>query len=187
MESGEVVIARARQVVRYPARFLLVLAANPCPCGMSYGKGADCTCEPRELRAYANRLSGPLLDRVDLRVHVPPVRRAAIADEAGERSEVVAARVCAARAAQAERWARGGWVVNGLVPGHVLRRPPFRLPGSTTLAVDHALDAGRITLRGYDRVLRVAWSAADLAGRVLPSRDDVATGLLLRRSEGVAA
>ena len=187
LESGEVVIARARQAVRYPARFLLVLAANPCPCGRSFGKGADCTCEPRELRAYVNRLSGPLLDRVDLRVHVPPVRRAAFADEAGEGSAAVAARVGAARAAQAERWAPGGWAVNGLVPGHVLRRPPFRLPGATTLALDRALDTGRITLRGYDRVLRIAWSAADLAGRVVPSRDDVATGLLLRRAEGVAA
>ncbi|MFL6175525.1 MAG: YifB family Mg chelatase-like AAA ATPase, partial [Ornithinibacter sp.] len=66
LESGEVVIARARQVVRYPARFLLVLAANPCPCGRSYGKGLDCSCKPMEIRSYAGRLSGPLLDRVDL-------------------------------------------------------------------------------------------------------------------------
>jgi len=187
VESGEVVIARSRQVVRYPARFLLVLAANPCPCGMSFGKGVDCTCEPKAVRGYLGKLSGPLLDRVDLRVHVPPVRRAAFAEEAGESSAAVAARVLAARGAQAERWSDGGWSVNGLVPGHVLRRPPFRLPAATTLALDHALDAGRITLRGYDRVLRVAWSAADLAGRTSPARDDVATGLALRRSEGVVA
>ena len=83
LESGEVVIARARQVVRYPARFLLVLAANPCPCGRSYGKGLDCSCKPMEIRSYAGRLSGPLLDRVDLQVHVPPVHRAAFGDETG--------------------------------------------------------------------------------------------------------
>ncbi|MGG5258550.1 YifB family Mg chelatase-like AAA ATPase [Phycicoccus avicenniae] len=187
LESGEVVIARARQVVRYPARFLLVLASNPCPCGMSFGKGTECTCEPREVRGYLGRLSGPLLDRVDLHLHVPPVRRAAFAEEAGEASAVVAARVLAARGAQAERWTAGGWTVNGVVPGHVLRRAPYRLPGAVTLALDTALDAGRITLRGYDRVLRVAWSAADLAGRTVPTREDVATGLQLRRTEGVAA
>ncbi len=187
LESGEVVIARARQVVRFPSRFLLVLAANPCPCGRAYGKGAECTCAPREIRTYAGRLSGPLLDRVDLRVHVPPVRRAAFAEEAGETSAVVAARVAAARAVQADRWAAGGWAVNGLVPGHVLRRAPYRLAAGTTVAVDRALDAGRITLRGYDRVLRLAWSSADLAGRTVPTRDDVATGLALRRAEGVAA
>ncbi len=187
IESGEVVIARSRQVVRYPARFLLVLAANPCPCGMSFGKGVDCTCEPRAVRNYLGKLSGPLLDRVDLRVHVPPVRRAAFAEEAGESSAAVAARVLAARGAQAERWSAGGWAVNGLVPGHVLRRPPFRLPAATTVALDHALDGGRITLRGYDRVLRVAWSSADLAGRTTPSRDDVATGLALRKADGVVA
>ncbi|MBD3783031.1 MAG: YifB family Mg chelatase-like AAA ATPase [Micrococcales bacterium] len=187
LESGEVVIARARQLVRYPARFLLVLAANPCPCGMAFGKGADCTCDSRDIRSYTSRLSGPLLDRVDLRVHVPPVRRAAFAEETGESSATVAERVLAARGAQAERWSPAGWRVNGLVPGYVLRRPPYRLPGSTTVALDTALDAGRLTLRGYDRVLRLAWSSADLAGRAVPTRDDVATGLVLRRAEGVAA
>ncbi len=187
LESGEVVIARARQVVRYPARFLLVLAANPCPCGMSYGKAIECTCSAREIRTYAARLSGPLLDRVDLQVHVPPVRPAAFGDATGESSHDVATRVRAARAVQADRWAAGGWRVNGLVPGHVLRRPPYRLPPGSTAVIDHALDIGRITLRGYDRVLRVAWSAADLGGRAVPSREDVALGLTLRRGEAVAA
>jgi magnesium chelatase family protein len=187
LESGEVVLARARQVVRYPARFLLVLAANPCPCGRAWGKGLGCTCRPMEIRQYAGRLSGPLLDRVDLQVHVPPVRRAAFGDEAGESSAVVAARVVAARAAQRERWSGGGWVTNGLVPGHVLRRPPFRLPGGATALLDRQLDMGRLTLRGYDRVLRVAWSAADLAGREVPDANDVAMGLSLRTGELVAA
>ena len=187
LESGEVVIARARQVVRYPARFLLVLAANPCPCGRAWGKGLDCTCRPMEIRAYAGRLSGPLLDRVDLQVHVPPVLRAALGDQAGEASAVVAARVASAREVQRARWADGGWVTNGLVPGHILRRPPFRLPGRTTAVLDRQLDGGRLTLRGYDRVLRVAWSAADLAGRSAPDGDDVAMGLSLRTGELVAA
>jgi magnesium chelatase family protein len=73
------------------------------------------------------------------------------------------------------------------VPGHVLRRAPFRLPSTTTAVLDRALERGRLTLRGYDRVLRVAWSAADLAGREVPGRDEVATGLALRSGELVAA
>ncbi len=187
LESGEVVIARARQVVRYPARFLLVLAANPCPCGKSWGKGLECSCSPMEIRSYAGKLSGPLLDRVDLQVHVPPVQRSAFGDETGEASAAVAARVVTARRAQRERWSRGGWELNGLVPGHVLRRPPFRLPPATTAVLDRTLDTGRLTLRGYDRVLRVAWSAADLGGRTVPHPDDVALGLTLRSGELVAA
>ena len=188
LESGEVVIARARQVVRYPARFLLVLAANPCPCGRAWGKGLDCTCRPMEIRAYAGRLSGPLLDRVDLQVHVPAgAAGGAWATRRGvERRR---RRPGGARRARpsASRWADGGWVTNGLVPGHVLRRPPFRLPGRTTAVLDRQLDSGRLTLRGYDRVLRVAWSAADLAGRSVPDGDDVAMGLSLRTGELVAA
>ncbi|MBR7742772.1 YifB family Mg chelatase-like AAA ATPase [Phycicoccus sp. BSK3Z-2] len=187
LESGEVVISRARQAVRYPARFLLVLATNPCPCGQNYGAATACTCTVREMRTYAARLSGPLLDRVDLQVHVPPVRPAAFADESAEPSSAVAQRVLQARAVQAERWGDGGWEVNGLVPGHVLRRPPYRLPRRSTAVIDRALDLGRLTLRGYDRVLRVAWSTADLAGRTSPDRDDVATGLGLRRGEADAA
>ena len=187
VESGQVVIARARQAVRFPARFLLVLATNPCPCGQSYGTGVSCTCSVREIRHYAGRLSGPLMDRVDLQVHVPPVRPSALSDAAGETSAVVAARVEAAREVQRERWAPGGWELNGLVPGHVLRRPPYRLAPRATAPIDRALDLGRLTLRGYDRVLRVAWSVADLAGRSTPDRTDVAAGLSLRRGEEGAA
>jgi magnesium chelatase family protein len=187
LESGEVVLARSRHVVRYPARFLLVLASNPCPCGRGYGKGLDCSCKPMEIRSYAARLSGPLLDRVDLQVHVPPVRRAVFGDETGEPSATVAARVASARRAQQARWGVHGWATNGLVPGHVLRRRPFRLPGTTTALLDRSLDRGRLTLRGYDRVLRVAWSAADLAGLEVPGPDEVATGLALRTGELVAA
>lgn len=187
LESGEVVIARARQIVRYPARFLLALAANPCPCGRGWGKGLDCACRPQELRAYAARLSGPLLDRIDIRVIVPPVRRAAFADERGESSAVVAARVLAARAVQAQRWSASGWPTNGAVPGHALRRAPWRLPCAATGALDRGLDRGHLTLRGYDRVLRLAWSAGDLAGHAVPTVEDVGLALSLRSPGAVAA
>jgi magnesium chelatase family protein len=187
LESGEVVIMRAHSAVRYPARFLLALAANPCPCGHGWGKGLDCRCTPQELRSYANRLSGPLLDRVDIQLVVPPVRRAAFADERGEPSAVVAARVAAARAVQAQRWGPLGWATNGEARGHVLRRRPWRLPASVTTAVDRCLDRGSLTLRGYDRVLRLAWSSADLAGRLVPSAEDVGLALSLRSPTRAAA
>jgi magnesium chelatase family protein len=119
-----------------------------------------------------------LLDRVDVQVEVPPVGRAALAEQ-GEASAAVAARVAAARAAQRERWAGSPWRVNAEVPGRVLRerlRPDPRL----LVAVDRAVDEGRLTLRGADRVLRLAWTVADTHGRSAPSRDDVGTAMSLR-------
>ncbi|GGB86213.1 hypothetical protein N798_04340 [Knoellia flava TL1] len=187
LESGEVTISRAKQMVRYPARFQLVLATNPCPCGRAYGKGIDCVCSAMEQRSYANRLSGPLMDRIDIQANVPPVSRAAFADERGEPSEVVLARVLAARAAQRERWSSRGWQTNARVPGHALRRSPLRLPGSVTAPIDRALDRGLLTLRGYDRTLRLAWSSSDLAGRLRPTVDDVGLALTLRGGVEAAA
>jgi magnesium chelatase family protein len=124
---------------------------------------------------------------VDIQLVVPPVRRAAFADEQGESSAAVAARVSAARAVQAQRWAELGWATNGEARGHVLRRRPWRLPGSVTAVLDRCLDRGSLTLRGYDRVLRLAWSSADLGGRVVPSGDDVGLALSLRSPTRVAA
>lgn len=187
LESGEVVIARAKQVVRYPARFLLVLAQNPCPCGYGWGKAVDCVCRPQELRSYAARLSGPLLDRVDIRVHVPPVRHAAFADERGESSAIVAARVAEARRVQQERWGPHGWTTNGSVPGHVLRRSPWRLAPAATRVLDIGLDRGRLTLRGYDRVLRLAWTLADLAGTGAPRAEEVGVATTMRVSQQAVA
>jgi magnesium chelatase family protein len=187
LESGEVVVARARSAVRFPARFQLVMAANPCPCGLAYGKGAECQCRPMAKRAYLGKLSGPLLDRVDLQVQVPAVTRSWLAGEAGESSAVVAARVRAARGSQAERWAGAGWTLNSQVPGSQLRRGRWRLPPGTTRDLDRALDTGQLTLRGYDRVIRVGWTVADLAGRTLPDRDDLGAALTLRNQGPVAA
>lgn len=186
LESGEVVIARARIMARYPARFLLVLAANPCPCGRAWGKGLECSCTPQQVRGYAAKLSGPLLDRVDLQIRVLPVPRAMLGTTLPESSAVVGARVLSARAAQRERWSPLGVETNGAVPGHLLRSRPWRPPPAVTAGVDRALDRGRVTLRGYDRVLRLAWSVADIEGRDAPDRSavDVALGL---RSPGLVA
>ncbi|WP_306307017.1 YifB family Mg chelatase-like AAA ATPase [Kribbia dieselivorans] len=187
LESGEVEIARARLTVRYPARFQLVMAANPCPCGQGQGKGLQCSCSPTQRRMYAQRLSGPLTDRVDLQVEVPPMTKAGLSAQPGESSADVGYRVAQARGAQAERWFAHGWSINREVPGSALRRPPFRLPASVTSDLDRALDLHVLTLRGYDRALRVAWSVSDLRGRPSPDRDEVGFALAMRRAEGVAA
>lgn len=179
LESGRVVIARARQSVTFPARVHLVLAANPCPCGHGWGKGLACTCRAAERRAYGARLRGPLLDRVDLQVEVPPVTLSALG-ERGESSAVVGERVRQARAAQADRWANLGHALNAQVPGQILRRPPWRLPQEITAPLDRALGRGDLTLRGYDRVLRVAWTSADLRGRSVPHSGDISRALMGR-------
>ena len=165
VESGEVVVARASGVVRYPARFQLVLAANPCPCGRGFGKGVDCSCSPRARRDYMGKLAGPLLDmgklagplldRVDLQLQVSAVSRASLLAPGGESSAQVAARVVTARGLQAERLANTPWRLNADVPGPMMREGFLKLPASATKDLERALERGVLTLRGYDRVLKV--------------------------------
>ncbi|WP_228989921.1 YifB family Mg chelatase-like AAA ATPase [Streptomyces sp. DH8] len=181
LESGHVVVARAAGVVRLPARFLMVLAANPCPCGRHTLAGAGCECPPSVVRRYQARLSGPLLDRVDLRVEVEPVDRADLLGRGGrgEPTAVVAARVRDARARAAERLAATPWTTNSEVPGHELRTRLPAAPGAL-VAAERDLERGALTARGLDRVLRVAWTVADLRGADRPDASDVAVALELR-------
>ncbi len=179
LESGELVIHRAAGTARYPARFQLLLAANPCPCGRAVGKGLDCSCTPLARRRYFSRLSGPLLDRVDLQVEVLPVTRADRASAtAPESTAVVAARVAQARNRARARLEGTPWTTNAEVPGSWLRRhTPL---GSAHRDLERALDTGSLSLRGVDRVLRVAWTLADLAGASAPDAEHVGRALLLR-------
>ncbi|MGC5344527.1 YifB family Mg chelatase-like AAA ATPase [Streptomyces sp. DT24] len=181
LESGHVVVARAAGVVRLPARFLMVLAANPCPCGRHSLTGAGCECPPSSVRRYQARLSGPLLDRVDLRVTVDPVRREDLMGRGGrgESTAVVAARVREARARAAARLAGTPWTTNSEVPGHELRTRLLAAPGAL-LAAERDMERGMLTARGLDRVLRVAWTVADLRGAERPDARDVAVALELR-------
>ncbi|MET9556943.1 YifB family Mg chelatase-like AAA ATPase [Streptomyces sp. NPDC006645] len=185
LESGQVVIARSAGVVRLPARFLMVLAANPCPCGRHTLHGAGCECPPSAIRRYQSRLSGPLLDRVDLRVEVQPVHRADLMGQGGrgETTAVVADRIREARLRSAERLAGTPWAVNSEVPGHELRTRWLTVPGALD-AAERDLERGLLTARGLDRVLRVAWTVADLAGRDRPDGRDV--GLALELRTGIA-
>jgi len=180
LEDGEVRLARRDGVVRYPARFQLVLAANPCPCAMIDPR--DCVCSSVQKRRYLGKLSGPLLDRLDLRVHLHAVRAGAFTTEAAESSEVVRGRVAQARAAAAQRWMAHGFTTNAEVGGTVLRRG-FRLPAAVMAPLKTALERGLLSIRGVDRCLRVAWTLSDLAGRTTPSLDDVMVALSFRQTE----
>ncbi|MGW3728040.1 YifB family Mg chelatase-like AAA ATPase [Streptomyces sp. NPDC000851] len=181
LESGHVVIARSAGVVRFPARFLMVLAANPCPCGRFSQTDSLCECPPSVIRRYQARLSGPLLDRVDLRVEVNRVTRAQLADRGvrGESTATVADRVRAARERAAARFAGTPWRTNSEVPGRELRSRWHAATGAMDEA-ERNLERGALTARGIDRVLRVAWSVADLVGHDRPGATDVALALQLR-------
>lgn len=176
LENGTVTIARAAGNAHYPARFQLVMAANPCPCGLSGVAGARCTCSPVEVRRYSQRLNGPIMDRIDIHHRLLPSLRALADTTAGESSEVVAARVRSARERQRRRLAGTPWTTNAEVPGAELRR----LAPIDAALIDQSIQAGRLTARGVDKVVRVAWTLADLAGRDRPQRGDFAAALGLR-------
>lgn len=188
LESGEIEIYRAMVRNCLPAKFQLLMASNPCPCG--YGGAAEtasrCSCSPQAKRRYAAKLSGALSDRIDLRIDVGHVTRAAklAGATSGDRrnSRAIREQVAQARQASAERLSGTPWSVNAHVPGSWLRTR-LKLPSDTTRLLDRARDVQRISERGYDRTLRIAWSVADLAGRTVPIRDDVAQALSFRLKE----
>lgn len=181
LEAGHVVIARSAGVVRFPAKFLMVLAANPCPCGRFSLRDTQCECPPSAIRRYQSRLSGPLLDRVDLRVEVDPVTRAELTGRGagGASTATVAARVREARERAAARLAGTPWRTNSEVPGRELRNR-WQPVGGAMDEAERSLERGVLTARGLDRVLRVAWTVADLAGHARPDATDVALALQLR-------
>jgi magnesium chelatase family protein len=188
LERGEVHITRAGGGARFPARFQLVLTANPCPCGFAGSTLRACTCPPAAVLRYQHRMSGPLLDRIDLHGLVGPVSRAALAAERGstETTATVAARVAAARARQRHRFRLLPWSTNGSVPGDVLRRQ-WPMPEQVAAPIVRAVDTGRLSARGGDRVLRVAWTLADLDGASRPGLDHVDEALAYHRTGVVAA
>jgi magnesium chelatase family protein len=178
LEEGEVRLARADGSVRYPARFQLVMAANPCPCAPAHDR--DCVCPSAVRRRYFARLSGPLLDRVDLRAALEPVvALSAVELEPVESTSTVRARVMAARAAAEARWTEYGWRSNAEVPGPMLRGA-FRLPRAVVWPLDEGLRRGQLTARGADRALRVAWTLADLAGCDRPDDSMVDQAILFK-------
>ncbi|MGK5678716.1 YifB family Mg chelatase-like AAA ATPase [Actinoplanes sp. URMC 104] len=184
LETGRVVLARARGTTEFPARVQLVLASNPCPCASPAGD-QHCTCPPLARRRYLAKLSGPLLDRIDIRLTLTPLSAAQLTTAAvpATSSAEVGKRVATARAAAADRWSFEGWRVNAEVPGPVLRRAPWRLPATDTAALTAALDRGLLSARGYDRVLRLAWTICDLDGGTHPGHAEVTEAMQLRMGD----
>ncbi len=184
IESGQVVIQRARATAVFPARFQLVIAANPCPCG-NYGVGgAECTCPPAARRRYLGKVSGPIRDRIDIHLAVNRITSAQlrIADDTPRMTTQDARlRVATARNRAADRLSDTPWNTNAQVPGTWLRDRPQRLDLAATDIADRALERGLITMRGYDRVLRLSWTLCDLSGADRPQREHVSQALYLRR------
>ncbi|HLS18627.1 MAG TPA: YifB family Mg chelatase-like AAA ATPase [Paracoccaceae bacterium] len=181
VETGEAVIARATAHVKYPARFLLVGAMNPCRCGYLSDPGRACSRAPRCGADYQARLSGPLLDRFDIRIEVPPVTADVLTLPAhGESSAKVAQRVTQARGAQRER-SNGAQLTNSELEGEVLEK--VATPDSPGLAMlRDAADRFRYTARGYHRVLRLARTLADLDGSTAVRKIHIAEAIGYRRA-----
>lgn len=179
LESGAVTLDRAGWSGPVPAAFQLVIAANPCPCGMRSGSASSCSCAPSAIRRYAARLSGPLMDRIDIRLPVVRLSDADLVSRApGESTSAVRARVGEARERAARRLSGTPWRLNARVPTGVLRSRFGPDADAADLLRD--LDRRSANLRGPDRILRMAWTMADLAGRDRPVADDIAAAMGLR-------
>ncbi len=187
LESGSIDVSRASGHTRFPARFTLVLAANPCPCGRAGTPQGDasCTCPPRVRVAYRQRLSGPLMDRVDVRVLLQPPNYQQLrgGPVGSEDTAHVAARVHRARARASRRLAGTPWRTNADVPGPQLRQR-WPIPRVLVREPERCFERGLLTARGLDRVMRTAWTLADLADVDVPRRCDVEQALALRMQGG---
>ncbi|MFC4591759.1 YifB family Mg chelatase-like AAA ATPase [Sphaerisporangium corydalis] len=182
LESGKVTVARAAGTVSFPARFMLVLAANPCPCAQPSTPESPCQCTPTQRRRYLARLSGPLIDRIDVKVRLNrSTRRELLADRQFiEPSTVVAERVSQARERTVKRLAGTPWRCNAEIPTAMLHGD-YRLPSTAMSPLYRCLDTGELSARGLDRVIRVSWTLADLLGKDRPevSETNAALGLWL--------
>ncbi|WP_418983508.1 YifB family Mg chelatase-like AAA ATPase [Alistipes sp.] len=178
LEDKRITVSRAKYSVEYPANFMLVAAMNPCPCGYYNHPAKECTCSPGSVQRYMNRISGPLMDRIDLHVEVTPVPAAALADAApGEPSAAVRERVVRARAVQEERFRGAAGVHTNALMNPALLREHCRLDAASATLLERAMERLSLSARAYDRILKVARTIADLAGRERIEAADVAEAI----------
>lgn len=165
LEDGHVVLTRASGSLRYPARFMLVAAMNPCPCGYYGDPARDCICTPQQIRRYRGRLSGPLQDRLDIHIEVPPVAVREFRDNCGtpEHSEAIRGRVLEARARQSHRYREDGIHTNAQLKPRQLKRY-CGLDGPSQTLLERSMTKLGLSARAHGRILRVARTIADLAG-----------------------
>jgi magnesium chelatase family protein len=183
LEEGCVTVARAARSAVFPARFMLVGAMNPCPCGFAGDSLRECRCTPQQMARYRGRLSGPLRDRIDLIVDVPAVPLSALtAAPTGEPSAIVRERVVEARARQAARFEDTPVRVNAALHGCALRRH-CGLDAKGSRLLEAAIRRLGLSARGYDRVLKVARTIADLAGADAIAAEHLAEALQYRLTE----
>lgn len=179
LESGKITITRSAQTATFPARFILLLAANPCPCGKFAGRGRACECSSLQIRRYLSKISGPLLDRVDLRIKVESPTRSELTQGTTNTSLQMRERVIQARLIAETRFAEHDFKLNSEISPNLLREK-FR-PRKDGLALLHTLlDSESITARGFHRTMRVAWSIADLSGIEIPGKEEIERALELR-------
>ena len=184
LEDRVISITRVSGTAVLPARFALVAAMNPCPCGYHGIAARPCRCSPNEIRRYAGRVSGPLLDRFDLVVEVPALDLAAVSEgPAGESSRTVRSRVEQARSIQRERFREGGGTgTNADMDHRQLERFARPVPGAAAL-LGRISRSGKLSARGYCRVLRVARTLVDLAGLQDIGPDQLMEALMFRQGE----
>ncbi len=190
LESGEVTIARGEESATYPARGMVVMACNPCPCGeySASRPGNQCTCSQQQRHHYQRRVTGPVHDRIDILRHVLPPTRDDPPDLPGatrERSAEVRARVAQARERQHDRYAGRDWRLNSQVPSAALASQ-WPLPDAGRARLDREVLDGKLSRRGAVRVHRLAWTVADLRGAPAPSISDVDTAYRLRAGHPLA-
>jgi len=181
MEEGEVTVARSRWSVTFPARCIIIAATNPCPCGWKdVREDVACTCNPSQVDAYRSRLGGPVHDRIDLQVGVPPVTGDELLGDGDEEpSALIAQRVAAARIRQRDRWAARGFRTNAELPARAIATAAS-LSDAAQRLVASAVDDDGLTGRAAHRVIRVARTIADLAERATVDTDEVREALTLR-------
>ena len=181
MESQRIAISRASGTYHFPATFMLVLAANPCPCGRLVGRGRGCTCTSVQVRRYLHRLSGPLLDRIDITMKVDALDRSAFQGVGSEiSSAILRERVQSARALASERFRDESFKLNADIPSEALRgryRPEKR---AMTRLLD-LLDEGAISARALHRIIRLGWSFADLSGKERPGDEEISRAIEMKQ------
>lgn len=180
LEDGQVTIARALSSLTYPARFMLAAAMNPCPCGYATDPTKECSCTPVQIQRYLARISGPLLDRIDIHIDVPPLRhRELSADPSGEASAVIRERVRRARQIQQDRFRRSKIYCNAhMSPRQIRKHCP--VDGEARTLLDTAMERLGLSARAYDRILKVGRTIGDLEGTEAIQPEHIAEGIQYR-------
>ena len=187
LEEGTVTIARAAGTHTFPARFTLIASMNPCPCGFRGIRGSDCRCDDAVVQRYLDKLSGPLLDRIDLHVAVSRVSFEELVQRGpADSSANIRARVEAARTVQKQRFGEGSAVTNAAIAAADVRRF-CELDADALALLESAVARGTLSARAFDRIARVARTIADLAGNPRIARAHVAEALVYRAGATRAA